>query len=357
MTSATTPEIPKTMRALVVLPGNRVEVKEHPVPEVREGDILVKTVAVAQNPTDWKFVHLGRANIGSVSGCDWSGYVVKTGKGVTSPTVGQHVAGFVMGSTFADSGAYAEYVRTPAELSWVVPDGTLSHEEAATMGCAFWTAVQALFHPTRLGLVEPPAKFFGEEWVYIHGGSSSVGQFAIHLATLAGYKVVTTASQPNFNLVTSLGASAVFDYKDPDVVSKVKAAADDSIRSAFDAVSSADAQAISAAVIAPTGGKLIHVLPVDPAVTSRTDVERSYTLIYTSLGRAFTYATGQHTPAVPEDRAHMAQFLKKVPQLVGEGKIKPLPVKLWEGGLAAIPDGFQYMKEGKVSAVKIVYRV
>ena len=138
--------------------------QEHPVPEVDDGDILVKTVAVAQNPTDWKCASCsslvnrlfllrhsvcssstvadsGRANIGSVSGCDWSGYVVKTGKNVTSPRVGQHVAGFVMGSTFADSGAYAEYVRTPAELSWVVPDGTLSHEEAATMGCA------CVFHP------------------------------------------------------------------------------------------------------------------------------------------------------------------------------------------------------------------
>ncbi|RPD66571.1 GroES-like protein [Lentinus tigrinus ALCF2SS1-7] len=345
------------MKALVVLQGNRVEVKDHPVPVVGDSDILVKTVAVAQNPTDWKFVDSGRANVGSISGCDWSGYVVKTGKDVTSPRVGQHVAGFVMGSTFADSGAYAEYVRTPAELSWVVPDGTLSHEEAATMGCAFWTAVQALFHPNRLDLVEPPAKVSHDEWVYIHGGSSSVGQFAIQLAALAGYKVVTTASPRNFELVTSLGASAVFDYKDPDVVDKVKAATGDSIRPAFDTISSAESQAISAAVIAPTGGKVMHVLAVHPEATSRTDVERSFTIIYSSLGRAYTYATGQHSPAVPEDRVHMAQFLKKVPQIVKDGKIKPLPVKLWEGGLAAIPDGFQFMKEGKVSAEKLVYRV
>ena len=58
-----------------------------------------------------------------------------------------------------------------------------------------------------------------------------------------------------------------------------------------------------------------------------------------------------------EDRAHMAAFLKKVPQLVKEGSVKPLPIKLWEGGLEAIPDGLQYMREGKVSAEKIVYKV
>ena len=69
-------------------------------------------------------------------GCDWSGHVVKLGQNVTSVKVDDHVAGFVMGGMFPDGGAFAEYVKTPAELAWVVPPGTLSHEEAATMGCA-----------------------------------------------------------------------------------------------------------------------------------------------------------------------------------------------------------------------------
>ena len=53
----------------------------------------------------------------------------------------------------------------------------------------------------------------------------------------------------------------------------------------------------------------------------------------------------------------MAQFLTKVPALVSAGAIKPNPVKLWPGGLDAINDGLQYMREGKVSAEKIVYRL
>lgn len=80
------------------------------------------------------------------------------------------------------------------------------------------------------------------------------------------------------------------------------------------------------------------------------------TLIYTALGRAFAWPSSQY-PVSLDDRAHMVQFLKKVPGLVKEGLVKPLPVKLWEGGLSAIPDGLQYMREGKVSAEKIVYRV
>lgn len=79
------------------------------------------------------------------------------------------------------------------------------------------------------------------------------------------------------------------------------------------------------------------------------------TLIYTALGKELKLGNG--IPASPEDRAHMAHFLTKVPALVSTGAIKPNPVKLWEGGLAAIPDGFKYMKEGKVTAEKLVYRV
>ncbi len=58
------------------LQGNRVEVTEHPVPEVREGDILVKTVAVAQNPTDWKCTHLiPTRHIGTLTLCCMTLYV------------------------------------------------------------------------------------------------------------------------------------------------------------------------------------------------------------------------------------------------------------------------------------------
>lgn len=101
---------------------------------------------------------------------------MRVGAAVSSPAVGEHVAGFVHGGTYADRGAFAEYVKTGADLCWAVPEGTLSHEEAATMGCGYWTAVQVLFHPSRLGLVEIPERVQREEWVLVYGGS---GQSAL----------------------------------------------------------------------------------------------------------------------------------------------------------------------------------
>ncbi len=271
---------------------------------------------------------------------------------------------------------------------------------------SFWTAAQALFHEKRLALVEPPAKVSGDEWIFIYGGScvylatrsrnehgltrsnlpAAVGHFAIQLAHLAGYKVVTTASPRNFELAKSLGADAVFDYRDADVVAKIKQATGDSVTKALDAISLKESQRISAEVLAPAGGKVVLVLGPEAGATDRKDVQfiRAFhfpstplvrglfplaeltpalhihdivTLIYTALGREFSFGPGSHYPVSSEDRAQMVEFLKKVPQLVKDGAVKPPVIKLWEGGLEAIPEGLQYMREGKVSAEKIVYRV
>lgn len=73
---------------------------------------------------------------GVISGCDYSGHVVKTGKNVTLLSVGDHVAGFVQGSNHKDRGAFAEYLKVPEDLTLKIPEGTLSHEEASTLGCA-----------------------------------------------------------------------------------------------------------------------------------------------------------------------------------------------------------------------------
>ena len=53
----------------------------------------------------------------------------------------------------------------------------------------------------------------------------------------------------------------------------------------------------------------------------------------------------------------MASFLTKLPELVKSGAVKPNPIKLWPGGLDSVNDGLQFMREGKVSAEKIVYRI
>ncbi|KAH9938113.1 chaperonin 10-like protein [Fomitopsis serialis] len=358
--------VPKTMKALVTQANKTVKIEEIPVPEIDDWEILVKVVAAASNPTDWQYID-GVTKVGTLSGCDWSGHIVKLGSKVTQLhatglKVGDHVAGFTQGGTYKDRGAYAEYVKATYDLCWKVPEGTISHEQAATMGCAYWTAVQCLFHPTRLGLVEPPSSA-KDEYVFVYGGSSSVGMYALQLAHAAGYKVVTVASTKNHALCKSLGADDVFDYKDPEVVSKIKAATKSSLHYALDTISKEASQILTLNSFGPGQGKLVTILPLqEKAKQLRDDVQKQFTLIYTALGRELYTPPGEvnlygNWPASPEDHAHMAQFLSKTPELVASGKVQPNPVKLLEGGLNAVSEGLQYLRDGKNSGEKLVYRV
>lgn len=49
--------------------------------------------------------------------------------------------------------------------------------------------------------------------ILIYGGSTAVGHFAIQLARLSGFRVVTTASPRNHGLMRRLGAKAVFNVR------------------------------------------------------------------------------------------------------------------------------------------------
>ncbi|CAE6428227.1 unnamed protein product [Rhizoctonia solani] len=348
--------IPQTMKALLIQKDKTVQLEDIPVPTLDINEVLIKVHSVAQNPTDWK--HTGFAPLGNIIGCDFSGTVVKLGSdSITKFKIGDTVAGFVHGGTYKDRGAFAQYVKAESDLVWKFPSSLLSFEQAATMGCALWTSIQAFYNRMKLDEPSEP-RVEKDEWILIYGGSSSLGLFSVQLAKLSGYKVVTTVSPKNFDLLKTLGADTVIDYKSSDLVEQIRKATGNSVRFAFDTISNAATQATCVKSLAPVPeghdkGKVMIVLLPDPdAQALRTDVIVQPTLIYTALGRAFG-----DFPASAHDREHMVAWLPKLEQLVTTGSLQPNPVKLWPGGLASVNDGFEYMRDGKVSAEKIVYNI
>lgn len=353
--------IPQTMKALVVQEGKTVKVQEIPVPALDQNEVLIKVHSIAQNPTDWKHVDFVSPP-GNISGCDLSGTVVKLGSdAITHVKVGDTVSTFVHGGKYKDRGAFAQYAKADSDLVWKFSTDTISFEQAATLGCAFWTSIQAFYH--RMGLHEPSSNTGHGEWLLIYGGSTSLGLFSIQLAKLSGYKVITTVSPKNFEIAKSLGADAVIDYKSPNVVEQIQKTADSSLKFAFDTISDATSQAICVKSLSPSPegtpqGKVVTIQPPNKEARAlRDDVVIQHTLIYTALGRSFDYGPTSPYPASTADREHMASWIPKIESLVNSGKLKPNPVKLWPGGLEAVSEGFQYMREGKVSAEKIVYNV
>jgi NADPH2:quinone reductase len=117
---------------------------ERPQPEPSE--VLVRVVAAGTNPVDAKL----RAAGGSaglqapiILGADISGVVEEVGAGVTDLAPGDEV--YYTPEVFGprSNGSYAEYHVAKADIVAKKP-ASLSHEEAAAVPLAGWTAYEAI---------------------------------------------------------------------------------------------------------------------------------------------------------------------------------------------------------------------
>ena len=66
---------------------------------------------------------------------------------------------------------------------------------------------------------------------------------------------------------------------------------------------------------------------------------------------------GIDKPAKPEDYEFAKKFWDLATKLLASQQVIVHPVELGSNGLAGVIDGLNRMKEGKVSGVKLVYRI
>merc|ERR1711977_89561 len=344
------------MRAFITK-GNKIAAVENvPIPEPAEGEILVKIHYIAQNPTDWKQVL--SVGPGKTVGCDFAGTVFKPNG--SKWREGQRVAGFVQGTApKPPRGAFAEFAVIEASLVFPIPDD-VTYQQAVVLPLAFATAVQAMYQ--RLGLPEPSKPSKSAEPFLVNGGTSSVGQYAVQLAKLSGLFVIATGSKKNHDLLKSLGADAVVDYKDSDWPEQARKLSHDKLEHAFDCISEKDTIQSCAKALSPTiGGKVVTLLPVVKvraeveSINSKAKVES--TIVYTVFERALKYPGFDNLGSeTPQDKAIWEKYLSLLPEYLSSGKIKPNKIREL-GGLEEINAGFKEQQEGKVSAEKLVYKV
>jgi len=179
-------------------------------PKPAQGEVLVRVRAASVNPLDWHYMRgapylmrLG-SGIGAPKdirlGVDFAGTVEAVGENVSSFKVGDSVFG-------ARTGAFGEYVLAPGDRAIAhIPQG-VTFEQAAALPIAAITALQALRDK---GGLRPGQK------VLINGASGGVGTFAVQIAKSMGAEVHGVCSTRNVELVTSLGADKVWDYKNED---------------------------------------------------------------------------------------------------------------------------------------------
>lgn len=160
-----------------------------------------------------------------ILGSTCAGVVDKLGSGVSKVAVGDRVGAGL--NNYANGGdpARASHQRYAiAEEYEVIKIGdTLSFVDAVSLNTQ--TPGNALFKG--LGLeyptVDPPAKPEPKnKTVLIWGGSSAMGALSVVYAKIAGYKVITTCSSHNIDIVKDLGADQVYERHDPELVERIK---------------------------------------------------------------------------------------------------------------------------------------
>ncbi len=176
---------------------------EVPMPQPGPGEVLVRVAAAGVNGLDWKIrdglvKDVFQLPLPATLGLELAGKVVAVGDGVEGYLVGDRVFGPLSGL-----GAYADYVVVAASKLAPTP-ATIEDATAAAIPVAAMTAWQSLFEAGQLQRGET---------VLIHGAAGGVGSYAVQFAKQAGARVLVTAQGRNADLLRSLGADEVIDYK------------------------------------------------------------------------------------------------------------------------------------------------
>jgi NADPH:quinone reductase-like Zn-dependent oxidoreductase len=189
-----------------------VQVKEVPKPIPDDNEVVVKVNATTMTAGDWRMragdpfvikLYNGLFKIKrTVLGQEFSGVVDSVGKNVTRFNKGD----YIFGGTGDSAGGHAEYVAVQADGAIVHKPESMTNENAAALPIGALTALFFL----RQADIKPGQK------VLIYGASGSVGTYAVQLAKHFDAEVTGVCSSTNLEMVRSLGADKLIDYRQED---------------------------------------------------------------------------------------------------------------------------------------------
>ena len=307
-----------------------MEMREVPEPVAAYGEVLVEVRAAGLNPVDYKLREgklrlINRLKLPRVAGSELSGVVAAVGDGVGRFAVGDRVFARL---DKAKLGAYAPYAVVGEQLLAKLPD-SLDFADAAGLPLAGLTALQALRDELA---VTPGSKIF------VSGGAGGVGTLAIQLAVWLGARVATTGSPHSEELLRSLGATTVINYREQrfrDVLTGYDGA--------FDLTGGQDL-ADCFAILKP-GAKTVSIAGVPEPATARLDLGAGPLLtavlwLASSKVRrlARRYGVGYRYMFMHPS----GEDLTLLAELVDKGELKPVIDRIFP--FARIADAFAYLE-------------
>ncbi|KAI0794255.1 GroES-like protein [Fomes fomentarius] len=350
---------PQTQKALIV-PEAKAPwklVTDWPVPAPGPKDVLIKVVAAAINPADWKIPTFGAPFVQYpfIGGLDGSGIIEDVGTEVTSFVKGDKVV--FPGSFDPLQASFKQYTVAPADNVAKLPDN-VSFEQAASVPVALATVAVAIWsHHPEASSVDFPApweeggttKFAGKA-AFVIGGSSSVGQYAIQLARMQGFSpIIATSSLRHEAWLKSLGATHVVDRtlapsailaKLPEITGGTP------IVYAYDSIGDVETQHLAYDALAADGA-LVVTQPFSEKVLAEK-VERD--------GGSKKIARPFASFAMPGNKKLGEEVYARLTEWLEKGVVVPNRVEVLPGGLAGVLEGTDRMKNGMVSGTKLVVR-
>jgi alcohol dehydrogenase len=314
---------------------------EMPEPELRDDDVLIEVYAAGMNLLDSKiksgeFKLILPYRMPLVLGHDVAGVVIQVGSRVR-----QFKAGDEVYSRAPDHriGTFAQFIAVN-ENDVAPKPKNITMEEAASIPLVGLTAWQALIERAHLKK--------GQK-VFIQAGSGGVGTFAIQLARHIGATVATTTSSANIDLVKSLGADIVIDYKKDDF---------EKVLQNYDVVlHSQDTAALEKSLhVLKPGGTLISISgPPDPAFAKKVGAPWFVSLIVRLL------SSGVRKKATRRDLKYSFLFmqanghqLREITRLIEAGTIHPVMDRVFP--FESTNEALAYVEAGRAKG-KVVVKI
>lgn len=276
------------------------------MPEVKEGEVLVRVAASSVNTIDTMIRHLGKdlplsPDLPAILGMDFAGTVEAVGEGVSGFAPGDEIYGCAGG--LADlQGALADYMSVDARLIANKPN-SLSMREAAALPLVGITAYEGLER----------AKIEAGQKVLVHGGAGGVGHVAVQLAKHYGAEVYATVSgEKQSDIIIGYGATPI-NYKEEEVADYVaKHTKGTGFDLVFDTVGGANmTNSFEAAALNANIATTVSMVELD--LTPAHFKGLSLHIVFMLIPMLYNHKRGKH-----------GAILTKLAEIVEAGGLKPL---------------------------------
>lgn len=312
-----------------------------PRPSLKPDELLVQVHAAGVNPIDniiptGLFKAVLKFELPATLGSDLAGVVTEVGSRVTRFKPGDAIFASIFD---LGTGSIAEFAVVPERAAALKP-ANLDFVQAASIPMVGLTSWQAL---------KERLKLQAGQKVFIPAGSGGIGTFAIQLAKHLGAKVGTTTSTGNVELVRSLGADEIVDYKKQEF---------ENVLRGYDAVLGTvrgDAMEKSVGILKSRAAMVSLVGPLDAAFARARRLNFVLRFVFAMMSRKIKRLAKKRevTYSFLFERPDGNQ-LAEIGELLKAGRIRPVIDKVFPFEQAK--EALEYLAQGR-SRGKVVVKV